>query len=103
MLKKLPSILGKIRSPYLNHYINQNHLFQFFFFDSDKTILFKLQNRGLVEIQNEQLSLTTLGRNLAEYWQNRKFNELNPPKLSGIKEARKQQKLEKKQSTFRTL
>ena len=73
------------------------------FFDSEKTIIFKLQNRGLVEIQNEQLSLTTLGRNLSEYWQNRKFNELNPPKLSGIKEARKQQKLEKKQSTFRTL
>jgi tRNA U34 5-carboxymethylaminomethyl modifying enzyme MnmG/GidA len=64
------------------------------FFDSDKTIIFKLQNRGLVEIQNEQLSLTTLASDVAAYCQ-RKLNELKSPEPSDENKACKQQRLEK--------
>jgi Probable Zinc-ribbon domain/Type III restriction enzyme, res subunit len=64
------------------------------FFDSDKTVVLKLQDRGLVEIQNEQVSLTALGSGIAEYWQ-RKLIELKSTKASDENKARKQQILEK--------
>jgi hypothetical protein len=65
------------------------------FFDPDKIVILKLQGRGYVVIQNERVSLTSLGINISEYWQNQKLNELNSPKISSIKEASKQQKIEK--------
>jgi hypothetical protein len=65
------------------------------FFDSGKAVILNLQDRGFVSIQNEQVSLTTLGVNISEYWQNQKLEALNSPKVSLEKEAHKQQRLEK--------
>ncbi|NJK51740.1 MAG: DEAD/DEAH box helicase family protein [Leptolyngbyaceae cyanobacterium SU_3_3] len=65
------------------------------FFDSKKTVVLKLQDRGLVEIHDEQVSLTTLGRGVSEYWQSRKINELKSSSPSPKNEALKQERLEK--------
>ncbi len=65
------------------------------FFGYGKNVILKLQDRGLIEIGEEKVSLTTLGMDVIEYWQNRKLNELKPPKIPGKDEARTQQRLEK--------
>jgi Hypothetical methyltransferase/Probable Zinc-ribbon domain/Type III restriction enzyme, res subunit len=64
------------------------------FFSSDKTVILKLQDRGLIEIQNEQVSITTLGGDVAEYWQ-RKLIELESTEPSDEYIAHEKQKLEK--------
>ena len=65
------------------------------FFDSKKTVVLKLQDRGLVEIHDEKVSLTTLGRGVSEYRQSRKINELKSSSPSPKNEALKQERLER--------
>jgi hypothetical protein len=65
------------------------------FFDSEKAVVLKLQERCLIKIQNEQVFLTALGRDVLEYWENRKTNEPKPQNPSALNVARKQQRLEK--------
>jgi Hypothetical methyltransferase/Probable Zinc-ribbon domain/Type III restriction enzyme, res subunit len=65
------------------------------FFDSEKAVVFRLQDRHLIEIKNEQVSLTTLGKDVLEYRQNRKINGPKSQNLSPLNDVRKQQRLEK--------
>jgi Hypothetical methyltransferase/Probable Zinc-ribbon domain/Type III restriction enzyme, res subunit len=65
------------------------------FFDSNKTVIVKLQERGLVTIQNEQVSLTLLGISISEFWKNQANETLEPRKTSAKNEALQQERLEK--------
>jgi Hypothetical methyltransferase/Probable Zinc-ribbon domain/Type III restriction enzyme, res subunit len=65
------------------------------FFDSNKTVIVKLQERGLVIIQNEQVSLTSLGISILKFWQDQANNILEPRKTSAKNEASKQERLER--------
>jgi transcription elongation factor Elf1 len=65
------------------------------FFDSEKTVVLKLQDRCLIEVKNEQVSLTTLGKSVSAYWQNQRSNESASQNPSALNNARKQQRLEK--------
>jgi Hypothetical methyltransferase/Probable Zinc-ribbon domain/Type III restriction enzyme, res subunit len=59
------------------------------FFESGEAVILNLQNRGLVEIKNGYVSLTTLGTGILQHWENQKNNLLKP------KEVAKQKSLEK--------
>jgi hypothetical protein len=63
------------------------------FFESKINTLIDLQDKGVVEIQEGKVSLTNLGKEVIEYWQNHK--ELNPPNISSENQSRNQQRLEK--------
>jgi hypothetical protein len=65
------------------------------FFDSEKAVVLKLQDKCLIEIQNESAFLTTLGKDVLAHWQNQKFDESKPQISSTLHDARKQQRLEK--------
>jgi hypothetical protein len=65
------------------------------FFDSEKTVVLKLQDRCLIEIKDEQVSLTTLGKSVSAYWQNQRSNESASQNPSALNNALKQQRLEK--------
>lgn len=65
------------------------------FFDSSKAVIIKLQERGLVIIQDEKVSLTSLGTSISEYWQKRKIDELIPPEISSRKKVSNQERIEK--------
>jgi hypothetical protein len=62
------------------------------FFGSDKGVILTLQDRGLVEIKNDHVFLTSLGRELCEQWQTPKNKER---KISPETEARQEQRLAK--------
>jgi hypothetical protein len=61
-------------------------------FSSAKAVVLKLQDRGLVEIKDEQVSLTSLGKALCDHWQNPIQEER---KISSNFDTRKQQRLDK--------
>jgi transcription elongation factor Elf1 len=70
------------------------------FFGSDKSIVFKLQSKGITQIEDDRVSLTDLGRHVYDLWQGNyeeKINVLNwtERKELSILTERKQAKLEK--------
>jgi Hypothetical methyltransferase/Probable Zinc-ribbon domain/Type III restriction enzyme, res subunit len=65
------------------------------FFDSNKTVIVKLQERGLVVIQDEKVSLTSLGTNVLKFWRERASDILESRKTTLKNEASKQERLER--------
>lgn len=65
------------------------------FFDPNKTVIVKLQERGIVTIQDEKVSLTSLGINISKFWRDQASDMLESRKISTKKEAAKQERLEK--------
>jgi Hypothetical methyltransferase/Type III restriction enzyme, res subunit/Probable Zinc-ribbon domain len=86
-VKEAAKSLSQKQKSILRSLLQFNSALPIQFFDSEKAVVLKLQERCLIEIQNEQVFLTVLGRDVLDYWENQNSSALN--------DARKQQKLEK--------
>jgi Probable Zinc-ribbon domain len=70
------------------------------FFGSNKSVVFKLQTKGIAQIEKDRVSLTDLGRDVCDLWKGRYDEEINilnrtERKELSISTERKQAKLEK--------
>jgi hypothetical protein len=84
--------LGKSQKLIIKSLLQFNSSLPIEFFASDKAVILNLQDRGFVEIKNDNVFLTYLGRQLWEEWQTPKNTER---KISPEAEARKEERLAK--------
>ncbi len=84
--------LGKSQKLIIKSLLQFNSSLPIEFFGSDKAVVLNLQDRGLVEIKNDHIFLTSLGKELCEQWQTPKNKE---QKISPEVEARKEERLAK--------
>lgn len=84
--------LGKSQKLIIKSLLQFNSSLPIEFFGSDKAVILNLQDRGFVEIKNDNVFLTSLGRQLWEEWQTSKNKER---KISLEAEVRKEERLAK--------
>ena len=66
--------LGKSQKLIIKSLLQFNSSLPIEFFGSDKAVILNLQDRGFVEIKNDNVFLTSLGRQLWEEWHQQNQN-----------------------------